>query len=172
MHETPVDVETLQRTLDESYAMAGEHLLSVFPAERRLSASALCDRLQAAFEINVAVVTGDGRPLVAPVDGVFFRGKLWFGFPPGSTRARLLRSRPAVSATYSKPASVCVIAHGTAHEVVPSDSEYRAYEQYLREVYGPVLDLSRAQYEGRSGSEYNAYIEPSKLFAFIPHPES
>ncbi len=51
------------------------------------------------------------------------------------------------------------------------DPEYAAYQDYLQEVYGPILELSRAQYQHREGSEYNAYIDPAKLFAFVPHPE-
>jgi hypothetical protein len=172
MHETSADLAALQRILEESYAAAGEHLRSVFPSDRRLSATELCRLLPGTFQLDLAAVTGGGRPLVAPVDGVFFRAKIWFGFPPGSTRGRLLRARPSVSATHTKKGSLCVIAHGTGREVAPRDPEYAAYEDYLREVYGPVLDLSRARYKHRQGFEYNAYVEPAKLFAFVPHPEA
>ncbi len=41
MHETPEDLDRLQRLLDDSYAVAGEHLVEVITTERRLDAPAL-----------------------------------------------------------------------------------------------------------------------------------
>ena len=38
MHESTDELARLQRTLDESYALGGEHLRSIFTPERRMSA--------------------------------------------------------------------------------------------------------------------------------------
>jgi hypothetical protein len=171
VHETDDDLRALQRLLDESYASAGEHLRSIFSTERNLSAEALCRALEGVFRLDLAVVTRHGTPLVAPVDGAFFRGRVWFGFPPGSVRGRILRARPAVSATHTRDATVCLVVHGVAREVHEPSPEYQAYDAYLREVYGPVLELSREQYAKRDGTGYDAWIEPRRLFATVPHPE-
>src|SRR5947207_5363140 len=100
MHETADDLAELQRVLDESYASAGKHLRSLFVPDERSSAADLVARLTGVFLINLATVTARGEPLVAPVDGMFYRGRLWFSLPPGAVRARHLRARPQVSATY------------------------------------------------------------------------
>ena len=38
------------------------------------------------------------EPRVAPVDGLFYRGRFWFGSSPHSFRFRNIRANPAVSA--------------------------------------------------------------------------
>ena len=57
-----------------------------------------------------------------------------------------------------------VIADGAVWLGLPPDS----YERYLREIYGPVLELSAALYTDRAGTEYNAWIEPRRIFATAP----
>ncbi len=168
MHETRADKAALQALLDESFAAGGEHLRSVFSADRALTANDLSDLLTGAFALDLAVVTKSGAPLVAPVDGIFFRGKVWFSFPPGSVRGRILRSRPAVSATHTRGDQACFIVHGVAREVRAGSPEYAAYETCLREVYGDLLDFSRAQYKDRIGEEFSAWIEARKFFATRP----
>ena len=170
MHETNEDRAALQRILDESYGAAGVQLRSVFSRERCLSAEDLTQLLTGVLLLNVAVVTESGAPLVAPVDGVFFRGRVWFGFPPGSVRGRILRKRPQVSATHTQEGTVCIIVHGVAHEIRESHAAYSAYNDYLSEVYGSTLELSRAMYNDRDGTEYSGWIEPRRFFATRPHP--
>src|SRR6266542_1040031 len=100
MHETPEDLDYLQRLLDESYASAGEHLRSIdLFSRRRSTAEDVAAALTGVFVINLATVTGRSEPIVAPVDGLFYRGRLWFSLVPGSVRARHLRARPEASAT-------------------------------------------------------------------------
>ena len=74
MHETPEDLAALQELIDRSYASAGEHLLRIHSPERRLSAEQLAERLQGMCLLSLATVTADGRPIVGPVDGIFYRG--------------------------------------------------------------------------------------------------
>jgi len=45
MHESPQDIDALQRLLDVSYAQGGRHLLSIHTPERRMSAAQLAQRL-------------------------------------------------------------------------------------------------------------------------------
>ena len=82
MHETEVDIERLQALLDRSFASAGDHLLEVIPPDRRLGAAELCARLDGMRLLALATVTTDGRPLVGPVDGIFYRGAFHFGSSP------------------------------------------------------------------------------------------
>ena len=50
--------------------------------------------------LALATVTADGRPLVSPVDGIFYRGAFYFGSAPDSVKFRHIRARPQVSATH------------------------------------------------------------------------
>ncbi|NIV87350.1 MAG: pyridoxamine 5'-phosphate oxidase family protein, partial [Actinobacteria bacterium] len=70
--------------------------------------------------LAVATVTADGRPLVRPVDGLFYRGEFWFGSAPGSVLMRHLAVRPPVSAVHTVGEHLAVTVHGEA-AVVPDD---------------------------------------------------
>src|SRR5215210_5161376 len=100
MHESRADLAALQEILDRSYAAAGAHLRRIITPERRLSAEQLAERLTGMRLLALATVTRDGRPIVGPVDGVFFRGAFHFGSAPDSVRFRHIRVRPQVSATH------------------------------------------------------------------------
>ena len=165
MHENEQDLRELQQLLDRSDAAAGEHLRSIFTQERRMSARELSDCLQGVFVLNVATVTAAGHPIVAPVDGLFFRGKLLFGFPPGSVRAAHLRARPAVSAVHQVGEDLCVIAHGRAREIDLDAEENAEILAYCKEVYGAAWKYWREErYANRGGSDYNAWIDARRLF--------
>lgn len=62
MRETDEDLRCLQEFLDRSHAGAGEHLRSIFPPERRLSAKDLVRVLEGAFLLHLATVTRAGEP--------------------------------------------------------------------------------------------------------------
>ncbi len=100
MHETNEDLVALQLVLDDSYAASGPHLRRIITAERRLSAEEVASRLQGMSLLALATVTADGRPIVGPVDGIFYRGAFHFGPAPDSVRFRHIRRRPHVSATH------------------------------------------------------------------------
>src|ERR1700685_147145 len=93
MHEQPEDLEALQALLDRSYARAGGHLLSIHEPERRLDALGVCERLTGMCLLSLATVTSDCRPIVGPVDGIFYRGAFYFGSAPDSLRFPHTRSR-------------------------------------------------------------------------------
>ena len=117
MQETAEDLATLQDLLDRSYAGAGPHLLRIHTPERRLSAAQVADRLTGMCLLALATVTADGRPVVGPVDGIFYRGAFHFGSAPDSVRFRHIRVRPQVSATHLPGEEVAVTVHGRATEV-------------------------------------------------------
>ena len=95
-------------------ARAGTHLARVITPERRLDAAAVCRRLEGMRLLTLATVTADGRPLAAPVDGIFYRGAFHFGTAPDAVRLRHVRARPDVSATHLDGETFAVTVHGRA----------------------------------------------------------
>lgn len=157
MYETPDDLERLQRLLDASYAGAGAHLRSVSTPERLVSAAELVSRLPGVRLMALATVTADGRPLVGPVDGLFYRGEFWFGSADNSVRFRHLRARPAVSATHIDGERFAVTVHGVAREVDLTNREARGFTDYCVEIYGASWRTWNAPY---------ARITADKMFTF------
>jgi uncharacterized pyridoxamine 5'-phosphate oxidase family protein len=158
MHETPDDLDELQRLLDTSHAAGGQHLHRIFTDERRLGAEQLCDLLRGVRVLNVATVTAAGEPRVAPVDGLFLRSHFWFGSAPDSIRFQHLRARPQVSAAHTVGEELAVIVHGRAHVVDPTAPEQAPYRDYVAEVYG--------RWESWREQTACAWIEPRKMFTF------
>src|SRR5579859_4401194 len=165
MYETATELRALQALLDRSQQPAGEHLRSIFNEQRRLSAEQLSRLLIGVQVLNLATVTADCRPLVSPVDGLFFHGRFYFGSSPDSVRFRHLRQRPQVSASHVRGEDVAVIVHGTAHIVDLTASEHADFRQHLIDTYGPGWDSWGA------GSLY-ARIDPAVMFAVQIHGTS
>jgi hypothetical protein len=165
MLETPDELDRLQRLLDRSAVGAGAHLRRIITDERRLTAVALCERLQGMRLLVVATVTADGRPLAGPVDGYFLHGTFWFSSGRDSVRMRHLTARPAVSATYLPGDELAVTVHGRAE---------------LFDIHAPAAtDLCQAMlghYVPRQGEAFEAWlrdldgiaarIEPERMFTF------
>jgi nitroimidazol reductase NimA-like FMN-containing flavoprotein (pyridoxamine 5'-phosphate oxidase superfamily) len=171
MRETPEDLERLEQILHRSYTAAGEHLRSIFSDERRMSPEQIVRALRGVFMLNLATIDASGAPLVSPIDGLFYRGHFWFGFPPGAARIRHVRARPQVSASYTIGEDLCVLAHGRAHEVEQSSPAYAAYLEYAREVYTPgVWDYWQRQYADRESRGLTAWIEPRRMYATRMNP--
>ncbi|HEX8052010.1 MAG TPA: pyridoxamine 5'-phosphate oxidase family protein [Thermoleophilaceae bacterium] len=158
-HETEADLRELQRLLDECHAGAGAHLKRIFSDERRVNAADLPARLPGVQVTALATVTAKGEPRVAPVDGLFYRGRLWFGSAPDSQRFRNIRARPAVSATIAHGEEFALVVHGTAREVDIGEPEHEGFRDYIGEVYG------RDRIEWFSGHPF-AWIEPTWMFTF------
>lgn len=134
--ETADDLSALQELLDSSYARAGSHLRSIWPEETRLDAPALCCELAGLQLVDLATVTPRGEPRVAPVDGLFFRGHLWFGSSETSQRFRNIGANPAVSAALTRGfETFLVIIHGRAVEIDPRGPDADGFARYPREVY-------------------------------------
>jgi nitroimidazol reductase NimA-like FMN-containing flavoprotein (pyridoxamine 5'-phosphate oxidase superfamily) len=161
MHETPADLAALQALLDASYASAGEHLLRIHTPERRLTAEQVAERLPGMRLLALATTTADGRPIVGPVDSIFFRGAFVFGSSPDSVRFRHIRRRPAVSATHLPGEELSVTVHGRA---VPVDVSSGPVRQALLDVYVPRYGESWASFLD-SGPVY-ARIEAERMFTF------
>ena len=154
MHETPEDLAALQDLLDRSHNAAGRHLRAIFDEARRIPAADLPALLTGVNVLNLATVTAAGEPRVAPVDGLFYRGRFWFGSAHDSARFRHLRARPAVSAAHTRGEELAVIVHGVAVEV---DLGGHPFRDYCYEVYGEGWD------EFGPDAAY-ACIEPRAMF--------
>ena len=170
MEETADDLAELQRVLDASAAVSGEHLRTAFAQQSRPSAEELAAALTGIIEVHFAVVTADGAPLVAPVDAIFFRGRLWIGLPPESVRARILGrgGDPRVSASYDTD-TLSFIVHGTFREVPLGEPDREAFDVVARRLYVERLgDWFEAWLDERleqHGAGPTGYIEPRRFYA-------
>jgi nitroimidazol reductase NimA-like FMN-containing flavoprotein (pyridoxamine 5'-phosphate oxidase superfamily) len=142
--------------LDRSYAGAGEHLLRIHTEERRLRAGQVAERLTGMCLLALATVTADGRPIVGPVDGIFYRGAFHFGSAPDSVRFRHIRARPQVSATHLPGEELSVTVHGPAVEVDIRAEEHAGFRQTLLDIYVP-----------RYGPEWEEFLDSGPVFARI-----
>ena len=160
MHETPEDLKELQRVLDDSYTSAGEHLLSIHTPKRRLKARKLCELLTGVRVLALATVSSKVEPIAGPVDGLFYRGRFFFGSSPESVRFKHLRKRAQVSAVHTVGEELAVVVHGSAREIDVRAAENEGYLEYLREVYGKGWDSWYPE------TPPYAVIEPRRMFTF------
>ena len=156
MHETPAELEQLQALLDRSYERAGVHLREIITPDRRLSADELTSRLTGMCLLVLATVTGDGRPIAGPVDGIFFRGSFHFGSSPESVRFRHIARRPWVSATHLPGEELAVTVHGRAVPLDLASPEQAGFRQALLDIY--VL---------RYGPSWEAFLDRGPVYARI-----
>ena len=156
MHETDEDLVKLQRLLDDSYSAAGTHLRRIITTERRLSAEQVASRLQGMCLLALATVTGDGRPLVGPVDGIFYRGSFHFGSAPDSMRLRHIRRRPHVSATHLPGEELAVTVHGCGSRIDVKAAEHAGFRRTLLDIYVP-----------RYGPEWEQFLDSGPVYTRI-----
>jgi hypothetical protein len=136
MYETDEELRALQELLDASYARAGSHLRSIWGERTRLQAEEVSGELTGVQVLDLATVTPRSEPRVAPVDGLFFRGRFWFGSADSSTRFKNIRANPAVSAAVTRGLETfLVIVHGNAIETDPRGPEAGGFADYAGEVY-------------------------------------
>jgi uncharacterized pyridoxamine 5'-phosphate oxidase family protein len=160
MYETEEDLVELQELLDLSYSRAGSHLRGIWGPEARLTASQLTAELAGVQVMDLATVTVRGEPRVAPVDGLFYRGRFWFGSSESSARFRHIRANPAVSAAVTRGLETfLVLVHGQAVETDPRGPDARGFAAYPREIYDFDWDAVHPD------APY-AWIDPVTMLAF------
>ena len=163
--ETPEEIRRLQELLDRSAAVAGPHLRDIITGDRRLSAAAVCERLQGMRLLVVATVTSDGRPLAGPVDGYFLHGSFHFGSGRNSVRMRHLAARPAVSATYLAGEELAVTVHGRAELFDLADPARGELRQAMLGHYLPTQGPEFETWLDEAGS-VAARIAADKMFTY------
>lgn len=136
MHETSAELEALQALLDDSFARASSHLLSIMTPPRRLPAERLAAELPAPAVLNIATVTATGEPRISAVDGHFLHGRWYFTTAAESPKARQLRARPAISAAYTPRDGYGVFCHGRAALLARDDPQRRMVIDQFVAVYG------------------------------------
>jgi hypothetical protein len=156
VHEDAADLKRLQRLLDDSYGSAGSHLRSIITPERRVDAPGVARRLTGVCLLALATSTADGRPIVGPVDGIFYRGSFHFGSSPDSVRFRHIGVRPHVSATHVPAEEFAVTVHGRAVRVDIRAPEGAGLRETLLEVYVP-----------RYGPGWEEFLDSGPVFARI-----
>jgi hypothetical protein len=164
VHETPADIDALQQLLDRSYAHAGRHLLSIHTPERRLNATQVVERLRGMCLLALATVTSDGRPVVGPVDGIFYRGAFHFGSARDSVRIRHIARRPHVSATHLPGEELAVTVHGRAGMLDVGSRDNAGFRRALLDIYVPRYGPEWEELLD-SGAVY-ARIEADRMFTF------
>jgi nitroimidazol reductase NimA-like FMN-containing flavoprotein (pyridoxamine 5'-phosphate oxidase superfamily) len=165
VNETPEDLAALQALLDRSYEAAGVHLLRILTPERRLTAEQVAERLTGMCLLALATVTADGRPIVGPVDGIFYRGAFHFGSAPDSVRFKHIRARPQVSATHLPGEELAVTVHGRAVPLDVKAEEGAELRQALLDIYVPRYGPEWEHDFLDRGSLY-ARIDAERMFAF------
>jgi len=170
VHESPADLSALQDLLDRSYRSAGTHLQRIHTPERRLGAEQVADRLTGMCLLALATVTADCRPIVGPVDGVFYRGAFHFGSAPDSVRFRHITVRPQVSATHLPGEELAVTVHGRAVPIDIRSEQNAGFRRTLLEVYVPRYGAEWEQFLD-SGVAY-ARIDADRMFTFAMPPGS
>jgi nitroimidazol reductase NimA-like FMN-containing flavoprotein (pyridoxamine 5'-phosphate oxidase superfamily) len=166
VHETAADLIALQSLIDASYGAAGPHLLSIHEPERRLTAQQVSERLTGMCLLALATVTRDCRPIVGPVDGIFFRGHFYFGSAANSARFRHIRARPQVSATHLPGEELAVTVHGRATPIDIEAPEHAAFRQTLLDVYVPMYGKDWQRDFLDAVSPMYARIDADRMFTF------
>lgn len=164
MHETEADLAALQQLLDSSYRRGGAHLKRIITPERRLTAEQVAGRLTGMCLLSLATVTADGRPIVGPVDGIFFRGSFHFGSATDSVRFRHIRARPHVSATHLPDEELSITVHGRAVPFDIQSESAAAFMQAVLDIYVPRYGPQWAEILD-SGVTY-ARIEADRMFTY------
>jgi nitroimidazol reductase NimA-like FMN-containing flavoprotein (pyridoxamine 5'-phosphate oxidase superfamily) len=163
MYETDEDLEALQALLDRSYAAAGPHLVRIHNPDRRADAAEVASRLAGMRLLVLGTVSAAGRPVVGPVDGIFYRGAFHFASAPDSTRMRHIRARPHVSATHLPGEAFAVTVHGTAEVVDLTAPVHAGLRRTLLEIYTPRYG---AEWEAFMDAATYARIDAARMFAF------
>lgn len=163
MFETPGEIATLQQLIDRSFARASAHLTSIMTEPRRLGAARLVAELPSPAVLNIAGVTAGGEPRISAVDGHFLHGHWYFTTAGDSPKARQLRARPAISASYTPRDGYGVFCHGTAVELVPGPERQMVVEHFV-ETYGQSP-------EDWGIGIYYARIDAAWLVGFAMTPE-
>jgi hypothetical protein len=171
VHETKDDLAALQELIDRSYAQAGSHLLRIHTPDRRLTAGEVVSRLQGMCLLALATVTADGRPVVGPVDGIFYRGAFHFGSAPDSMRFRHIGARPQVSATHLPGEHLAVSVHGRAAGIDIRDPANAGFRRTLLDIYVPRYGADWEKEFLDPGPVY-ARIDAERMFTFSMPPDS
>src|SRR6478609_3286128 len=136
MFETDAEINELDALLARTYARANKHLTAIVKPERRLNAHQVVRYLQGTKHVAFATVNERGEPRVAPLDGVFIRGRFTVSTGGQAARLRHLRANPACSAVHLDGDAVGIVVHGHATIIGRDDEGVGEIEPVWRDIYG------------------------------------
>jgi hypothetical protein len=163
MFETPDELAAVQQLIDHSFARSSAHLTSIMTEPRRLTARRLVAELPSPAVLNIASVTARGEPRISAVDGHFLHGHWFFTTSGDSPKARQLRARSAISASYTPRDGYGMFCHGAAVELGPGAERQMVIDHFV-ETYGQSPE------EWGVGIYY-ARIDAAWLVGFAMTPE-
>ena len=164
MFEYEADVRELQALIDRTMARANPHLSEIVKPERRLTARQVVRYLQGTKHVAFATVNERGEPRVAPLDGVFIRGRFTVSTDGRAARLQHLRANPACSAAHMDGDTIGIVVHGHATIIGREDDGVEELEPVWRDIYGS------SPFEWGEGVVFMR-IEPTSMWAYAFHPE-
>jgi uncharacterized pyridoxamine 5'-phosphate oxidase family protein len=163
MYESENDIQTLQALIDRTFARANPHLASIVKPERRLNARQIVRYLQGTKHVAFATVNEGGEPRVAPLDGVFIRGRLTVSTGRQAARLKHLRTNPACSATHVDGDTIGIVIHGHATIIGRDDDGVGEIEPIWHELYGS------SPFEWGEGVAFMR-VEASSMWVYASNP--
>jgi uncharacterized pyridoxamine 5'-phosphate oxidase family protein len=151
--------------MDRTVANANPHLVAIVTPERRLNARQVVRYLQGTKHVAFATVNDRGEPRVAPLDGVFIRGRFTVSTGGRAARLRHLRANPACSAAHMDGDTVGIVVHGRAAIIGPDDAGVEEIEPVWRDIYGS------SPFEWGEGVAFMR-VEPTSMWAYAFRAEN
>jgi uncharacterized pyridoxamine 5'-phosphate oxidase family protein len=164
VHESDEDLVELQALLDRTFESANPHLAKIVKPARRLNARQVVRYLQGTKHVAFATVNAKGQPRVAPLDGVFIRGRFTVSTGGGAARLSHLRANPACSAAHMDGDVVGIVVHGRAVIIGRDDADAADIEPVWRSIYGS------SPFEWGDGVVFMR-IEPTSMWSYAFRPE-
>ena len=164
MHETDEDIQALQELIDRTASRMNPHMARIVKPERRLTARQAVTYLQGIKHVAFATANEKGEPRVAPLDGIFFRGRFHVSTGGEAARLRDLRRFPRCSLTHFAGDEVAVTVNGTALIMSQNHPDVPSIEPMYLELYesspftwGEGVVIIR--------------VEPTSMWTYSFHPE-
>lgn len=165
MYESDQDVRDLQGMMDRTFARANPHLAGIVKPERRLNARQVVRYLRGTKHVAFATVNERGEPRVAPLDGVFIRGRFTVSTGGAAARLRHLHANSACSAAHLDGDTVGIVVHGHAALLGRGAEGVEEIEPVWRDIYGS------SPFEWGEGVTFMR-IDPTSMWAYAFHPEN
>jgi uncharacterized pyridoxamine 5'-phosphate oxidase family protein len=136
VHESAEDLVELQALLDRTFSRMNPHMANIVKPERRLSGKQVVAHLQGIKHVAFATVNEQGEPRVAPLDGIFLRGRFYVSTGGRAARLRDLRRQPRCSLTHFEGDDFAVTVNGTAIVMERDHPQIPAIEPVYVDLYG------------------------------------
>jgi Pyridoxamine 5'-phosphate oxidase len=169
VNETEADFVEIQDLMDATYEHAGPHLLDIIGPERRLDARALAAKLDGYCLLSLATVSSSGRPLVSPVDSIFYRGHFYFSTGEEAVRRRHIERDPRVSGSFVPRPEFAVTVHGVAIEVDHHLPEMAGLKAAIVSTFVPHFGEGFADFVEEIPTYYR--IDADRMYCYWRAPE-